>query len=303
MGVVSILHTFRNLAHLAVTPGRSSRRSPAAPRGSISTWTIRRVDRVSIEAAADPRTPCATCRRTASRRWRSYCRRRGAAGSRAARHRRHALSGRPAARLELRPARRAALVYPRPEDRRCRRRRCPTRREAIAGVGTDDFAGLRAYQAERLAAPHRLEGGRARGPAAHEGVHRARRVELWLDWNALPAAAGVETRLSCLTRWVLAAEEANVAYGLRLPGCELAAGPRRGPPRRLPQGAGAVRWRPRVTIRSRSTRCSCCSRAACSRPRRTGPACPGGSPCSPPRCSAGARGRNGGTRSCRGAGC
>jgi uncharacterized protein (DUF58 family) len=45
--------------------------------------------------------------------------------------------------------------------------------------------------------------------------------ELWLDWNGLPDAAGVETRLSILTHQVLAAEDANVAYGLRLPGREL----------------------------------------------------------------------------------
>jgi uncharacterized protein (DUF58 family) len=48
--------------------------------------------------------------------------------------------------------------------------------------------------------------------------------ELWLDWNTLPGAADVERRLSMLTHQVLAAEEANLAYGLRLPGCELAPG-------------------------------------------------------------------------------
>jgi uncharacterized protein (DUF58 family) len=49
-------------------------------------------------------------------------------------------------------------------------------------------------------------------------------LELWLDWDRLPGSAGVEARLSLLTHQVLAAEEANVAYGLRLPGTVLQPG-------------------------------------------------------------------------------
>jgi uncharacterized protein (DUF58 family) len=46
-------------------------------------------------------------------------------------------------------------------------------------------------------------------------------LELWLDWNAA-GSLDVERRLSRLCAWVLAADRAQVRYGLRLPGVELA---------------------------------------------------------------------------------
>lgn len=47
--------------------------------------------------------------------------------------------------------------------------------------------------------------------------------ELWLDWQQTPAS-GTEPRLSRLAAWVLAADAAGVAHGLRLPGVEVAPG-------------------------------------------------------------------------------
>ena len=47
------------------------------------------------------------------------------------------------------------------------------------------------------------------------------RQELWLDWSAC-APLAPEDRLSRLAAWTLAAERAGTAYGLRLPGLELA---------------------------------------------------------------------------------
>jgi uncharacterized protein (DUF58 family) len=47
-------------------------------------------------------------------------------------------------------------------------------------------------------------------------------AELWLDWRLLPAAIGLEQRLSRLAGWVLAAERSGALYGLRLPGVEIA---------------------------------------------------------------------------------
>ena len=41
--------------------------------------------------------------------------------------------------------------------------------------------------------------------------------ELWLDWALTPLNRGVETRLSILAGWVLASEELQITYGLRLP--------------------------------------------------------------------------------------
>jgi uncharacterized protein (DUF58 family) len=47
--------------------------------------------------------------------------------------------------------------------------------------------------------------------------------ELWLDWQQTQTS-GTEPRLSRLAAWVLAADEAGVAHGLRLPGVELPPG-------------------------------------------------------------------------------
>lgn len=47
--------------------------------------------------------------------------------------------------------------------------------------------------------------------------------ELWLDWLSVAGADG-ERRLARLAAWVQAAEHAGIAYGLRLPGREIAPG-------------------------------------------------------------------------------
>ena len=44
--------------------------------------------------------------------------------------------------------------------------------------------------------------------------------EHWLDWSLTPEKAGLETRLSLLAGWVLDAAQNDLRYGLRLPGCE-----------------------------------------------------------------------------------
>jgi uncharacterized protein (DUF58 family) len=45
-----------------------------------------------------------------------------------------------------------------------------------------------------------------------------------LDWSELPPGLDQELRLSRLTAWVLAAERETRAFGLRLPGIDLARG-------------------------------------------------------------------------------
>lgn len=117
-----------------------------------------------------------------------------------------------------------ALVYPRPE-------RTPLPAplaHADAGAaraqarGSDDFSGLREYQAsdsprhvawKAVARSEELLTKQFTGESA---------AELWLDWNDLPHDLGAEARLSRLAGWVLAAEKAGMHYGLRLPGSELA---------------------------------------------------------------------------------
>lgn len=121
---------------------------------------------------------------------------------------------------------RAAIVYPRPSET------APAllpAGEAGAGErpsardGSDDFAGLRAWQPGD--SPRQV----AWKVAARSGLLATKRfgdVEngtLWLDWDSL-AGLDVETRLSQLARWVLDAEGDGLVYGLRLPGCEIAPG-------------------------------------------------------------------------------
>jgi uncharacterized protein (DUF58 family) len=115
------------------------------------------------------------------------------------------------------------LVYPRPE----RTRLPPTSPDVRTGAaraqaaGSDDFSALRAYQPSD--SPRHV---------AWKAVARAQDMltkqfsgevagELWLDWRLLPAGLDLERRLSCLAGWVLAAQQAGMLYGLRLPGTEI----------------------------------------------------------------------------------
>ncbi len=120
------------------------------------------------------------------------------------------------------------LVYPRPE-------RSPLPSPSVDSAagggrspvpGNDDYAGLRTYQLsdsprhvawKAVARSEDMLTKQFSGEAASE---------LWLDWQLLSGALGLEARLSRLAGWVLAADRAGGPYGLRLPGVEI--GPGRG---------------------------------------------------------------------------
>ncbi|HTD89731.1 MAG TPA: DUF58 domain-containing protein [Burkholderiales bacterium] len=116
----------------------------------------------------------------------------------------------------------SCIVYPRPAPAGLA---LPTA-ESVTGNGTsrgagyDDFAGLRAYHAgdpprhiawKAAARGQGLLTKQFGGEAAHE---------VWLSWDQLPPRMALEEKLSCLTRWVLDAHAQNLSYGLRLPGLE-----------------------------------------------------------------------------------
>lgn len=94
-------------------------------------------------------------------------------------------------------------------------------------TGTDDFAGLRPYHAgdssrhiawKLLAREQALQTKQF----SHHDQH-----ELWLDWHDPLLAAhatDTEARLSRLTRWILDAEARQLHYGLRLPAYTLPPG-------------------------------------------------------------------------------
>lgn len=123
------------------------------------------------------------------------------------------------------------LVYPRPEPGVLPP---PTASQQAGGArahaqGSDDFSGLRAYQPSdsprhvawksvaRTDSRHLRNDDMLTKQFAGEAV-----AELWLNLGDLPAALGLEPRLSRLAGWVLAAERGGAHYGLRLPGTELA---------------------------------------------------------------------------------
>ncbi|MEW5789584.1 MAG: DUF58 domain-containing protein [Pseudomonadota bacterium] len=92
-----------------------------------------------------------------------------------------------------------------------------------AGEGAE-FAGLRGYQPGDP--PRRIAwktAARGDGRLLTKQFAGGGRRELWLDWQWTPER-DVEARLSRLARWVLDAHAAGLAFGLRLPGREIAPG-------------------------------------------------------------------------------
>jgi uncharacterized protein (DUF58 family) len=61
------------------------------------------------------------------------------------------------------------------------------------------------------------------GQLVSRETRAAAHTELWLDWSAA-SGADAEQRLSRLAAWVQGAERDGLAYGLRLPGVEIAPG-------------------------------------------------------------------------------
>jgi len=118
------------------------------------------------------------------------------------------------------------LVYPKPE----RTPLPPPSAESAVGAlrsqaaGNDDFSGLRTYQLSD--SPRHVAWkavARSDGMFTKQFTGEAA-AELWLDWRLLPAALGLEQRLSRLAGWVISAERGGAHYGLRLPGVEIAPG-------------------------------------------------------------------------------
>ncbi len=92
---------------------------------------------------------------------------------------------------------------------------------AIAAEGRDDFRGMRPYHpgdSLRHVAWKAMAQGRGMLTKQFSGQARP---ELCLDWDDL-TGMDTEARLSRLCRWVLDAQSAGLSYGLRIPGSTLA---------------------------------------------------------------------------------
>jgi len=228
LGVVSILHTFRNLAHLYVSAGRVE---PvfAGDAAQFQLFLDNRsnFDRHSLaltcrDATAGSDVPA---RRIAAVSVPMPAQKRGWLQLERVTIETRFPLGLMRAWSYVQPDMRA-LVYPRPDNASL-----PTTWTAAesgesfaAGVGTEDFAGLRPYQPSD--SPRQIAWkATARGQALLTKIFTGRASsELWLDWDALPPALGTEARLSRLTRWVLLANAAGLRYGLKLPRTEVPLG-------------------------------------------------------------------------------
>ena len=120
----------------------------------------------------------------------------------------------------------SCLVYPRPA---AKAPPLPWRGDASKGStsdgrGTDDFSGLRNHQVAD--SPRHIAWKAAarqhEGPLLTKLFTGAAARKIWLEWDALSDTAESEQRLSILARWMLDAEARGLAWGLRLPTLRLA---------------------------------------------------------------------------------
>ncbi len=225
-GVVSMLHTWRNLASLSLAPGKSG---PVFV-GDLAKFSVElrnpgRLERTSLAIELrgqrpvyfdlDADTSCSI------------------------------QAGLPASRRGLMHAGRfrifttyplglfnawanvdlalSCLVYPKPEPGHVPLppAHAADGHGAASGTGDDDFSGFRSYQPGD---PLRRIAWKA---FARNQIFMTKQfsgtgaTELWLDYDDTPAALGPEARLSRLARWAIDSESAGLKFGLRLPGTKL----------------------------------------------------------------------------------
>ena len=232
MGIVSILHTFRNLAHLTIRAGRVD----PVFSGDMAQFHLLVENRdhfdrhtIALFSKASGAQNAVTCDLPASRvveiavpiptknrGWLQL--------ERVTMETRFPL-GLTRAWSYVQPDMRA-LVYPKPDD-------APlplpvsqpdTGDMMDVGSGTDDFFGFRAYQPSD-SPRHVAWKATARSEEPLTKVFTGRAAsELWFDYAELASDLDREARLSRLTRWVLLASQSSLRFGLRLPGVEVALG-------------------------------------------------------------------------------
>ncbi len=229
LGLVTLLHTFRNLIQLEISPGHVE----SVFAGDMANFGLQLLNRrnqgrfsislrlegggaVSIDPAASASTSVSLPLPTSQRGW--------------LRPGRTTLETRfPLCLVRawsyVEPDMRC-LVYPQPE------KSAPPLPLSAAGEsggsrsgqGTEDFAGLRSHQ---LADSPRHVAWKAvaRGqPLLTKQFAGASTTQVWLDWNEMPSDMGIEARLSRLTRWLIDAHARGLAYAVRLPGKEIPLG-------------------------------------------------------------------------------
>lgn len=229
LGVVAILHTFRNLVRLKVSHGRT----PPVFAGEMAVFHLvlgsdveRRALRLWLPDGGDTRLDVAADEPADARLALPAVQRGWLTLPRIGLETTWPLGLIRAWAYAAPDAR--CLVYPRPAAQ------APplpwtssreTGKHGGGGRGRDDFAGFREHQPADPPRHVAWKIAARRGEDAplltkqFEGATTASR--LWLDWRALPDV-DVETRLSMLARWALDAHASGFEWGLRLPGTTLA---------------------------------------------------------------------------------
>ena len=226
MAIVSILHSFRNIAYIAISAGRTE----PAFAGDLALFDLhvaneREDVRHAISFICDERNLTSDlpgCRvstiqipvRATRRGWLQL----------------------PRVTLEtfyplgmfrawsyVQPQMRS-LIYPKPDTSALPqfRPRGDSGDAVSVGTGSDDFSGLRGYKASD--SPRHIAWkavARSETMLTKSFTGRASQ-ELILDWRDLPNTLDLEARLSRLTRWVMLARQAGLNYALDLPGVHIA---------------------------------------------------------------------------------
>lgn len=229
LGLVTLLHTFRNLVQIEITPGRAepvfagerahfglqllNRRKQGRPslRLSLAGGETINAD-LAPEAVTSVSLPLPAPRRGWLRPGRVMLET-------------HYPLCLVRAWSYVEPDMRC-LVYPRPE---LSPPPLPLSASGEAGgtrngKGTDDFSGLRNHQPADSPRHVAWKAVAREQPLLTKQFTGASATRVWLDWNDLPADLGTEARLSRLTRWLLDAHAQGLAYGLSLPGRTLPLG-------------------------------------------------------------------------------
>ncbi len=230
LGINAILHTYRNLARLEISPGRA----PPVFAGDNAHFTLvlrnpGSLDRFAIAITRDRKDAVYSdvpARQTVNAVVAAPAARRGVLPLGRLTLFTHYPLGLCYAWAYVEPDVRC-LVYPRPEAERV-----PLPLPASDagtgiehGSGGDDFFGLRSYHPGD--SPGHIAwkaAARGQGLLTKQFSGRAD-AQLWLDWHSLPLTLDIEARLSRLARWVIDAHAAGLSCGLRLPALTLPPAP------------------------------------------------------------------------------
>lgn len=227
LGIVGMVHTFRNLHGLIVTPSRCE----PVFAGETAHFPLildndRPGPRQALELAADPAHPVnatVDAQKSTKTNIPLPATRRGWLDLPRVRLSTRYPLGLFTAWAYLQPAMRC-LVYPRPISAPL-----PPALPAAAGGerngdgGQEDFAGFR--QRQPADSPrHVAWKASARdmeGPLLVKQFAGGAQVEGIFDWQQTDPSLADEIRLGILTGWILAADGADIRYGLRLPGVDI----------------------------------------------------------------------------------